>query len=373
MSYGDIYRGQTVLITGHTGFKGTWLSLYLLHLGAQVIGYALPPPTTPSLFGQTDLVESITHHEADIRDLDALVRTLEQHRPAYIFHLAAQPLVLQAYQSPVETYDINVMGSVKLLEAIRYTSTRARVIMVITDKTYKNTGAWYGYRETDPLGGHDPYSASKAAMDIAVQSYRAAFFPPSRYADHGVALASVRAGNVIGGGDWAADRIVPDAIRAFMSSMPLNVRHPRALRPWQHVLDCLSGYLWLGAHLTTDPPRYADDWNFGPLPTDHFTVAALVDQLALAWGDSATWIDSSGADAPHEAESLHLSIDKAIAVLRWRPVWDFFTTVQHTVQWYRAAQHADSAAVRAHCHTDIAAFEHAARDLGVAWAVDSVR
>jgi CDP-glucose 4,6-dehydratase len=296
---------------------------------------------------------------ADVRDLARLREALHTHQPAFIFHLAAQALVLESYAAPLETFGTNVMGSLTLLQAVREVGITPVMVMVTTDKCYENQEWVYGYRETDALGGHDPYSASKAAMEIAVASFRRSFFA------EGPPLATVRAGNVIGGGDWSAYRIVPDAMRAFSAGQRLQVRNPGALRPWQHVLDPLSGYLWLAARLR-DAPHLAGAWNFGPLFTEAKSVGQLVAALVDAWEGPAAWDDASQADAPKEAHYLTLNIEKAVATLGWRPVWDFQTAVQRSVRWYQTALPDPTTAAHL-CLEDIAAYEAAARAAGLAW------
>ena len=365
--YGDVFCEAPVFVTGHTGFKGAWLSLMLSQLGAKVIGYALSPPTTPSLFAQSGLAANVTHIEADIRDQVQLIHALRAHHPRFIFHLAAQSLVLDAYRNPLETYDINVMGSLKLLDAVRQTGISTTIIMVVTDKCYQNNEWVYGYRENDALGGYDPYSASKAAMDIASQSYQLSFFPLDAINEHGVSVATVRSGNVIGGGDWAYNRIVPDAIRAFFNGESLQLRNPSAVRPWQHVLEPLSGYLWLAAQLSRDPARFTGGWNFGPLPTEGSSVRMLADTMVSAWGDGVQWHDASTNTTLYEANLLRLNIDKAVSMLGWSPVWDFQTTVERTVRWYKASLDANAKQTIELCADDIAAYVQSASKAGLAW------
>lgn len=352
--YDDVYAGKNVLLTGHTGFKGSWLAHYLLRLGANVIGFALEPPTEPNLFELMRLEERMTHIHGDICDRELMKQTVQQYRPDIVLHLAAQPIVLQAYEEPYETFQTNVMGTASVLDALRTVDWRCAVIMITTDKVYLNREWPYPYREDDPLGGGDPYSGSKAAMEIVIDSYRRSYFRTGP-----VRLASARAGNVIGGGDWAAHRIVPDAIRALQAGEELCLRNPKAIRPWQHVLEPLSGYLWLGARLYRDDDSYlADAWNFGPDTLDNRTVADLADAIIELW-EGARWRDISRPDQRHEASILKLSVDKASSQLGWRPVWNFADTVKHTVGWYHRAQTVqnDPAAIRQLCDDDINAFE----------------
>jgi CDP-glucose 4,6-dehydratase len=370
----DSYRHKVVLVTGHTGFKGAWLSIWLVRLGACVVGYSLEPPTTPSLFETSGLANHVRDLRGDIRDTAKLVQVIRDSKPDFIFHLAAMPLVLQSYAQPIETFDVNVMGTLSLLQAIREAEQSCCVVCVSTDKCYLNREWDYGYRETDALGGRDPYSASKAAMEIAVSSFRESFFSRSETGRHGVRLASARAGNVLGGGDWAPNRIMPDAIRAFHAADVLVVRSPRAIRPWQHVLEPLSGYLALGARLSR--PRgesITGGWNFGPLPSNFFSVADLVDAVANAWG-SGSWRAEVNADAPHEAGSLRLCIDKATAQLGWRPAWGFEEAVRRAVLWYRRyfQRPDDQVGVFDSCVSDIAAYEAAAAQKGIAWSLPTL-
>jgi CDP-glucose 4,6-dehydratase len=341
MPFANTYLGKRVLITGHTGFKGAWLAEWLLSLGAEVTGYALPAPTSPALFEQLDLRHRLTHIEGDIRDLAALGAAVKSVRPQFIFHLAAQPLVLLSYQEPVETYSTNVMGTVHVLEAIRQADIPCVVVCVTTDKCYENREWVHSYREEDPMGGYDPYSSSKGATELVINAYRRSFFSG---ASPKVAVASVRAGNVIGGGDWAMDRIVPDCIRSLAHHEAIGVRNKTATRPWQHVLEPLSGYLWLAAGLeqTTakSDHRHAvlrSAFNFGPALTSNRTVAELVQEILIHW--SGRWEDRSDPTAVHEAKFLNLATDKAFHHLQWRSVWDFSKTIAQTVTWY--IQHRD--------------------------------
>lgn len=363
--FADSYAGKRVFITGHTGFKGSWLSLWLEQLGAEVTGYALPPLTHPNLFTAAGIAGGLSHVEADIRDAATLRQALAGAQPDFIFHLAAQPLVLESYAAPEDTFAVNVAGSIALMEAIRQTGTRAAVVMVTTDKVYRNCESGRPYRETDPLGGYDPYSASKAAMEIAVACWRDSFFagdPQQR-----VRIATARAGNVIGGGDWAANRIVPDLARALIANAVPQLRHPAALRPWQHVLEPLAGYLWLGARLAAaDGADFASGWNFGPDPADIQPVSALAEAMLARWG-RVGWSDVSDPAAPHEAAVLRLAIDKAVSNLGWQPVWNFNDTITRTADWYRNVAEG-TASARAACEADIAAYRSAATAIGAVFA-----
>jgi CDP-glucose 4,6-dehydratase len=335
MPFGDIYRSKRVFITGHTGFKGSWLTQWLLELGAHVTGYSLPPPTSPSMFEQLGLESKIEHIQGDIRDLAKLRAAIAKSRPDFIFHLAAQPLVRLSYDQPVDTYSTNIMGTVNLLEAVRLESKSCVVIIVTTDKCYENKEWLHGYREDDPMGGYDPYSSSKGAAELVVSAYRRSYFFDSKL---GIYLASARAGNVIGGGDWALDRIVPDCIKSLQRNEAILIRNKVATRPWQHVLEPLSGYLWLGACLANTNFSGCGDYltsafNFGPDLTSNKTVSQLVDEILKYW--PGKWIDQSDPLAVHEAKLLNLATDKAYHLLAWKPTWNFEQSIKHTVMWYK--------------------------------------
>lgn len=341
----DFYRGKRVLVTGHTGFKGAWLSFWLHALGARVTGYALAPPTNPSLYELCGIAKLITSVVADIRDPAALRRTLQSAAPEIVIHLAAQPLVRESYKNPVETFAVNVMGTVNLLEAVRACKGVKAVVNVTTDKCYANMERQRGYRESEPLGGYDPYSSSKACSEIATAAYRASFFNPAEFARHGVAVATARAGNVIGGGDWAADRLVPDCVRALLKGEIILVRNPRAVRPWQHVLEPLAAYLLLAKKLYESGPRFAGAWNFGPRPEDAKPVKWVVKHLCAAWGQGASFKIDRGAH-PHEAHYLRLDCSKARKEMAWRPRWNLETAIRKVVEWTQAYRaHADLRAV----------------------------
>jgi CDP-glucose 4,6-dehydratase len=339
------YEGKKVLITGHTGFKGSWLSLWLTRLGANVYGYALEPPTHPSLFKQLDLSEIVTHHIADIRDFESLKKYVSRIKPDIVFHLAAQSVVRESYLSPAETVTTNTLGSVNVMEAVRELHLPVALVMVTSDKCYDNREWSYAYRENDPLGGRDPYSASKAGAEIFIQSWRSSFFDPERINQHGVRIASARAGNVIGGGDWTKDNLVPDCIRALERGMTIDVRNPLATRPWQHVLEALAGYLMLGSKLleplSSKARAYCDAFNFGPPPTSNKSVAEVVEKVLECWGSGA-WRDQSVASALHEASFLSISAEKAYHALGWFPKLDFDETIRQTVEWYRRAAESPS-------------------------------
>ncbi len=331
-----VYRDRSVLVTGHTGFKGTWLTGWLQELGARVAGYALDPPTEPSLFALAQGGSRISDHRGDIRDAAQLEWVIRLVKPEVIFHLAAQPIVRRSYETPIETFAVNALGTATLLDVVRQARRPCVVIVVTSDKCYENREWAWGYREVDRLGGHDPYSASKAAAELVVGSFRRSFFPSSRVNEHGIRVASVRAGNVIGGGDWSPDRLVPDCVRALTEQAVIRIRNPRAQRPWQHVLEPLSGYLWLGARmLREDDAKLFNAWNFGPAPRDTRSVEEVVDGIVGLWG-SGRWENVGQAADLHEAHQLSLACDKALHSLAWRPTWTFETALSQTVRWYRA-------------------------------------
>ena len=334
----EAYAGKRVLVTGHTGFKGGWLTTWLASLDADVTGFALPPGTDPSLFEDARIAALCRHELGDVRDLTRLRALVREVRPEVVFHLAAQALVRLSYEMPLETLETNALGTAKLLEALRLERQRCAVVVVTSDKCYENRECVHGYREDDPLGGHDVYSMSKSAAELVAQSWRRSFFPPDRLAEHGVALATARAGNVIGGGDWARDRIVPDAVRALSSGRAVPVRNPGAVRPWQHVLEPLGGYLLLGSQLLGgDAPRFCEAWNFGPPLQSTRPVAEVVSAVVAAWG-SGSWTSTPQPHGPHEAGVLRLSIDKAYARLGWSPRWTLGEAAARTMEWYRARE-----------------------------------
>ena len=326
MLFNDCFRGINILLTGHTGFKGSWLALWLRQLGANVTGIALPPDTQPAHWDLLKL--SLNSHFADINNRQDITVVMQQAAPELVIHFAAQPLVRASYEDPIATWQTNVMGTVNVLEACRHQPSVKAIVVITTDKVYENAECGEHFIESDPLGGHDPYSASKAACELVVQSYRRSFFSKQN-----VLVASARAGNVIGGGDWARDRLVPDIIRAMHSDSPLMIRHPQAIRPWQHVLDSLSGYLCVAQHLLMGEADKAHAWNFGPDQRDNKTVADVLVQMKTHWPE-LIW---SEAPPPHvhEAHCLMLDSRAAQTQLQWRPVWNFAQTTQHTAQWYQ--------------------------------------
>jgi len=367
MSLLESFRGRRVLVTGHTGFKGSWLSLWLTKLGARVAGYALQPPTSPILFELLRLERDVDHTVGDVRDFAALAAAFARVKPEVVFHLAAQPLVRRSYREPRETFDTNVGGTVNVLEAIRQTSSVEAAVIVTSDKCYENREWLLGYRESDPMGGHDPYSASKGAAELVVAAYRSSFFAPGA-SGRPVAVASARAGNVIGGGDFAEDRIIPDAVRAIESEQPLEVRNPGSTRPWQHVLDPLGGYLTLAGRLLREPEGASEAFNFGPELSGVATVRALVDRFHAEMGCGRLRdVSKRQRNAPHEARLLRLSCDKAHHVLGWRPVFTTDEAITHTAAWYRQVLLEGKRAAVA-CREDILAYERGARDQGGAGA-----
>lgn len=342
--------GLRVLVTGDTGFKGAWLAALLVDAGAEVHGFALPPPTTPSLFEAAGLGDRIRHRDGDVRDGEAVLRAVEAARPDVVFHLAAQALVRLSYAEPVETFDTNVMGTVRLLEALRRLSRPAAVVVVTSDKCYEEHGTPRSHVEDDPFGGHDPYAASKGAAEIAVASYRRSFFPP----ESRIRVATARAGNVVGGGDFAPDRIVPDIVRALVSGKTVKLRNPAAVRPWQHVLDALSGYVTLAERLL-DPggEAFAEGWNFGPGGDERVDVRALTERMIARWGEGA-WEPAGEASPPREAPFLALDVGKAGRRLGWSPRWSVGEAIDATVAWYDAMRRGEDlwettvAQIRAH-------------------------
>lgn len=336
------WSGRTVLVTGHTGFKGSWLTLWLHHLGARVTGYALPPPTEPSLFALAGVGEGIHDVRGDVRELDALEAVMQREQPEVVFHLAAQSLVRLSYEQPVETYATNVMGTVHLLDAVRRVPAVRAVVVVTSDKCYENHERDRGYREDDALGGHDPYSSSKGCAELVTAAYRRSFF--TAVGTDPAGIASVRAGNVIGGGDWARDRLMPDLLRAFADDTPALIRNPGSTRPWQHVLEPLGGYLALAHRLWSGDSRVQGSWNFGPLEAGVKPVAWVADEAAKCWGTTARW-QTDAAAHPHEARALRLDVTKARAELGWEPVLTLDEAVAWTVRWYRSLK--DGASARA--------------------------
>jgi CDP-glucose 4,6-dehydratase len=331
----EFWRGKRVFLTGHTGFKGSWLALWLRHLDAEVTGYALEPQTVPSLFELAGVAGDMESILADVRDVERLSSALQEHHPEIVIHLAAQALVRKSYQNPIETFHTNVLGTAHLLESVRRVPGVRAVVVVTSDKCYENRDWDRGYVEDDALGGYDPYSASKACAELATRAYRNSFFNPNRYSEHGVAIGSARAGNVIGGGDWSADRLVPDIFRSILSEETVRIRNPAATRPWQHVLNPLAGYLTLAEALCEEGPPFAEAWNFGPAETDVRPVSEVVEDILSRWKSNVGW-EGDPEVHPHEDRSLQLDATKARHKLGWQPALDLAAALTWTVEWMRA-------------------------------------
>lgn len=338
----SFWSGKRVFITGHTGFKGGWLSLWLTSMGAKVTGYGLAPNTEPNFFEAVKIEASIEKsHISDIRDLEGLQKAMLVAKPEIVIHMAAQPLVRYSYVNPVETYSTNVMGTVHVLESIRVLDFVRAAVVVTTDKCYENEGRDLGYREDEPMGGYDPYSSSKGCAELVTSAYRQSYFSPEKFNQHHVAVASARAGNVIGGGDWSEDRLIPDAIKAFEANQVLMIRNPLATRPWQHVLEPLSGYLVLAQALYEQGAKFNGGWNFGPRDDDARPVQEVIDLLIKSWGSAASWVQDK-SEQPHEAHSLKLDCSKAREYLAWAPKWDLENAIQNITDWHRAYQEAEN-------------------------------
>lgn len=365
MTLENTFRGRTVLITGHTGFKGSWLTAWLVQLGAKVVGIALAPPTEPTHFAAAHMADAITDLRIDLRDGVAIERAMVAARPDFVFHLAAQSLVRRSYADPIETWQTNVLGTLHVLEALRKFDHSCAAVMITSDKCYDNVEWVWGYRETDAMGGADPYSASKGTAELAIRSHIKSYFPK---ASSKVRIASARAGNVIGGGDWAADRIVPDCVRAWSANEAVELRNPHSTRPWQHVLEPLSGYLSLAKAMSERPEMHGEPFNFGPQAQQNHSVLELVQKMAQHW-DRVRWQDvSQSAAGPYESGLLKLNCDKALHYLNWQAVMGFEDTVRLTAEWYRAyyqkpTQIADTT------NTQIAAYTAIAKQHGMAWAL----
>lgn len=332
--FGSAFKNKTVLVTGHTGFKGSWLCVWLKELGANVVGYALEPYTDRDNFIVTGLQSKITHIIGDVRDFHGLTKVYEEYQPEFVFHLAAQPIVRESYVNPKETYDINVGGTVNMLECCRLTDSVRVIINVTSDKCYENKEWIWGYRESDPMGGYDPYSSSKGCSELVTAAYSKSFFNPGNFNDHKKSLASARAGNVIGGGDWQKDRIIPDCIRALENNKAIEIRNPNATRPWQHVLEPLSGYLLLASRMYDEPQKFCGAWNFGPNYDSIIPVGEVADRVVACWGNGS-WIDLSHKNAPYEANLLSLDISKSNSYLKWFPIWNTKKAIKKTVEWYK--------------------------------------
>jgi len=325
----EFWKGKRVFLTGHTGFKGSWLSLWLCSLGAEVRGYALNPPTSPSLFNEAKIDTILDSQIADIRDQDILYESMTGFNPDILIHMAAQSLVRYSYDAPIETYEVNVIGTAKVLEVARSCPNLKAIVNITTDKCYENDDRSEGYKENDPMGGYDPYSSSKGCAELVASSYRRSFLQ-----DQGIGIASVRAGNVIGGGDWADDRLIPDILRSFEKNKPVVIRNPKATRPWQHVLEPLSGYLLLAQNLYKDQKKYAEGWNFGPNEKDVQPVDWILNKMISKWPNSSWELDNNSS--PHEADFLKLDISKAKSKLGWSPVWELSQTLERIVSWHQA-------------------------------------
>ncbi|MCK4448651.1 MAG: CDP-glucose 4,6-dehydratase [Candidatus Marinimicrobia bacterium] len=332
--FSNIYRNKTVLITGHTGFKGSWLSIWLKELGANVVGYALEPYTNRDNFVVTGLENKITHIIGDVRNYKKLKEVFLKCKPEFIFHLAAQPIVRESYLNPKETYDVNVGGTVNVFECCRLTNYVKVIINVTSDKCYENKEWIWGYRENDPMGGYDPYSSSKGCSELITAAYLKSFFNPKNYNEHGKSISSVRAGNVIGGGDWQKDRLIPDCIRTLENNEVIKLRNPYSTRPWQHVLEPLSGYLLLASKMYQEPGKFYGAWNFGPNYDSIISVREIVCMLVEKWGNGK-WLDISDESEPHEANLLSLDVSKARNILNWQPEWNIQKCIDKTVEWYK--------------------------------------
>ena len=342
----NFWKGKRVFLTGHTGFKGSWLSLWLQLMGAEVKGFSLTPPTTPSLFAEANVAQQMQSEIGDIRDFSKLSESIRSFNPDVLLHLAAQPLVRLSYKEPIETYSTNVMGTVNVLEASRYASHLKAIVVITTDKCYENREWEWGYRENEPMGGHDPYSNSKGCAELVVSAYRRSFF----HTNDTAAVASARAGNVIGGGDWAEDRLIPDILRAFEKQQPVIIRNPLSTRPWQHVLEPLSGYLVLAQQLYNQGKTFAEGWNFGPKDDDCQPVQWILDKMVHFWGEGAHYqIDNS--EQPHEANFLKLDCSKAASRLKWHPQWRLEQTLEQIIQWHRAWLQGEE--MQTHCLREI--------------------
>lgn len=350
----EFWKGKRIFLTGHTGFKGSWLTVWLTKLGAEVTGYALPPPTDPSLFNLANVSNGINSVTGNVKDLQALQKAVKDFRPDIILHMAAQALVRKSYEEPVDTYATNVMGTVNILEAARHCDSVRVILNVTSDKCYENNEWPWGYREIEPMGGYDTYSSSKGCAELVTSAYRKSFFPIDRYQEHNVAIASARAGNVIGGGDWAEDRLVPDIMNTISSGNPVIIRSPNAIRPWQHVLEPLRGYLMLIEKLWESGPQYAEGWNFGPNDDDAKPVEWIVNKLTTLWGNNASWKLDTDFN-PHEAQYLKLDCSKARSLLGYVPKLRLADTLYWIVEWYRAYQ--DNGDIRVVTESQIEKYE----------------
>lgn len=353
----SFWEGKRVLVTGHTGFKGSWLCLWLQKMNAQVVGYAAAPPTEPSLFEIANVADGMTSISGDVRDLEHLQAVFDEHRPQIVIHMAAQPLVRRSYENPIETYSTNIMGTANMLESVRHAESVRVVVSITSDKCYRNNEWLWGYRETEPMGGHDPYSSSKGAAELIIAAFRDSYFTANGSpSQREVALASTRAGNVIGGGDWAKDRLIPDIVKAMMNHEPIIIRNPHAIRPWQHVLEPLNGYLSVAERLWADGgSEFAQAWNFGPSGDESRNVGWIVKYLTKSWGEGARW-ELDTAHNPHEDTYLKLDCSKAKSLLGWAPKLSLATTLDWITEWYRSYQRQED--MRALSEEQIARFEN---------------
>jgi CDP-glucose 4,6-dehydratase len=355
----DIYRDKVVLVTGNTGFKGSWLSVWLRELGAHVVGFSLDPPSDPNNFTASHLADRVAHVHGDIRDFSKLAETFNDYQPEFVFHLAAKTIVNTSYKEPKLTFDTNLGGTVNVLEAVRTTPSVKVLVSITSDKCYENKEWVWGYRENDPMGGHDPYSASKGCAELAFGAYLRSY--------GGIGAASVRAGNVFGGGDWGTDRLLPNCVRALSDHRPIGIRNPASTRPWQHALEPLSGYLWLGAMLAEDPVRYCGSWNLGPEADNNITVVEFVERLIKYWGHGC-WENTGVANAPHEATLLNLNCDKARTELKWRPTIGFDEALMMAVDWYKEYYEGRSIDMYHACAGQIKQYSIRAASKGLPWA-----
>jgi CDP-glucose 4,6-dehydratase len=365
----NIYHNKKVLVTGHTGFKGSWISLWLTELGAKVVGYSLEPPTNPNLFQSLRLDEKIKHYIGDIRDETNLKSVFQHEKPDIVFHLAAQPIVRLSYKEPKLTYETNIIGTINVLEAIKVVNTTRVAINITSDKCYENHEWVYGYRENDPMGGFDPYSSSKGCSELVTAAYRKSFFNPDQYnKTHCVSLATVRAGNVIGGGDWAVDRLIPDCIRSLINNETIIIRNPNATRPWQHVLEPLSGYLWLGALMWENPVAYSEGWNFGPDNEDVVSVEDIVKHLLQIWSDGSYQVNLE--TSLYEAKLLKLDISKARFNLKWKPVYTAYRALEETINWYKNYYARNKNEIYRYTINQIQEYIHSAQKLNIEWSLE---
>ena len=331
----NFWQGKSVFLTGHTGFKGSWLSLWLKNLGAKLIGYSLPPPTDPSLFELVGIADNMVSIQGDVLNFENLKSAIKKYKPEIVIHMAAQSLVRYSYNHPLETYMTNVIGTANILEAVRQTGGAKAVLIVTSDKCYENNEQVAGYKENDNMGGYDPYSSSKGCAELVTSAFRQSFFPRNNFEKHGTAVASARAGNVIGGGDWAQDRLIPDVVRGILSKQTIKIRNPNAVRPWQHVLEPLGGYLTLVEKLYNNGPQFAEAWNFGPKDSDDKSVAWVVERFLKIWGGNITWLSEEDKTL-HEAAYLRLNCNKAQNCLSWEPHWGIENALEKTAEWYKA-------------------------------------